>query len=70
MGRPPDADLGPKIQERAQGAISGSDLAPWQEAKNGSENYCFALRTPTGEKLKHKFEGDDKDEIEKACRKP
>ena len=68
LDRPPEAaaDLGPKIQERAQGATSGSDLAPWQEAKNGSENYCFTMRTPAGEKLKDEFEGGDKDDIEKG----
>jgi len=37
------------------------------EAKNGLENYCFTMRnTLQEEKLKDKFEGDDKDKIEKA----
>merc|ERR1712178_508330 len=37
------------------------------EAKNGLENYCFTMRnTLAEEKLKDKFEGDDKDKIEKA----
>merc|ERR1712151_1082716 len=37
------------------------------EAKNGLENYCFSMRnTLQEEKLKEKFEGDDKDKIEKA----
>merc|ERR1712161_82593 len=37
------------------------------EAKNGLENYCFTMRnTLSEEKLKDKFEGDDKDKIEKA----
>merc|ERR1719504_189571 len=37
------------------------------EAKNGLENYCFTLRNSLQEeKLKDKFEGDDKDKIEKA----
>merc|ERR1711939_289388 len=37
------------------------------EAKNGLENYCFTMRNTLGEeKLKDKFEGDDKDKIEKA----
>merc|ERR1712159_51867 len=37
------------------------------EAKNGLENYCFTMRnTLQEEKLKDKFEGDDKDNIEKA----
>merc|ERR1711965_595749 len=37
------------------------------EAKNGLENYCFTMRnTLQEEKLKEKFEGDDKDNIEKA----
>merc|ERR550514_1486196 len=39
------------------------------EAKNGLENYCFTMRnTLQEEKLKDKFEGDDKDKIEKAVR--
>merc|ERR1712072_1090235 len=37
------------------------------EAKNGLENYCLHMRnTLQEEKLKDKFEGDDKDKIEKA----
>merc|ERR1719352_1274657 len=37
------------------------------EAKNALENYCFTMRnTLQEEKLKDKFEGDDKDKIEKA----
>merc|ERR1712070_801089 len=37
------------------------------EAKNGLENYCFTVRnTLQEEKLKDKFEADDKDKIEKA----
>merc|ERR1711959_423310 len=37
------------------------------EAKNGLENYCFTMRnTLSEEKLKDKFEGDDKDKIEAA----
>merc|ERR1711943_166370 len=47
----------------------GEDEANKQkiEAKNGLENYCFTMRnTLQEEKLKDKFEGDDKDKIEKA----
>merc|ERR1712012_1202398 len=37
------------------------------EAKNGLENYCFTMRnTLNEEKLKDKFEGGDKEKIEKA----
>jgi len=37
------------------------------EAKNGLENYCFTMRnTLQEEKLKDKFENDDKEKIEKA----
>jgi len=37
------------------------------EAKNGLENYCFTMRnTLQEEKLKEKFEGGDKEAIEKA----
>merc|ERR1712026_191162 len=36
-------------------------------AKNGLENYCFTMRnTLQEEKLKDKFEGGDKEKIEKA----
>merc|ERR1711904_439699 len=36
-------------------------------AKNGLENYCYTMRnTLQEEKLKDKFEGDDKEKIEKA----
>merc|ERR1712161_93132 len=38
-----------------------------EEAKNSLENYCFTMRnTLQEEKLVDKFEGDDKDKIEKA----
>mmetsp|Transcript_85503 Transcript_85503/g.191203 ORF Transcript_85503/g.191203 Transcript_85503/m.191203 type:complete len:459 (-) Transcript_85503:134-1510(-) len=37
------------------------------EAKNGLENYCFTMRnTLAEEKLRDKFEGGDKEKIEKA----
>merc|ERR1712137_1102766 len=37
------------------------------EAKNGLENYCFTMRNSLNEeKLKDKFEGGDKEKIEKA----
>merc|ERR1712151_829947 len=37
------------------------------EAKNGLENYCFTMRnTLNEEKLQDKFEGGDKEKIEKA----
>merc|ERR1711964_394137 len=37
------------------------------EAKNGLENYCYSMRNSLSEeKLKEKFEGDDKETIEKA----
>merc|ERR1719502_2531548 len=37
------------------------------EAKNGLENYCYTMKNSINdEKLKEKFEGDDKDKIEKA----
>merc|ERR1712051_706666 len=37
------------------------------ESKNGLENYCFTMRnTLNEEKLKEKFEGGDKEKIEKA----
>jgi L1 cell adhesion molecule like protein len=37
------------------------------EAKNGLENYCYSMKnTLQEEKLQDKFEGDDKDKIEKS----
>jgi heat shock protein 1/8 len=37
------------------------------EAKNGLENYCFAVRNALQEKkLREKFEGGDKEKIESA----
>merc|ERR1712159_619426 len=37
------------------------------EAKNGIENYCYSMRNSLSEeKLQDKFEGDDKEKIEKA----
>merc|ERR1711881_464108 len=51
-----------------KGRLSQSEIDRMvAEAKNGLENYCFTMRnTLQEEKLKEKFEGDDKDNIEKA----
>merc|ERR1712137_781867 len=49
------------------GASEDSKLKEKVEAKNGLENYCFTMRnTLQEEKLKDKFEGGDKEKIEKA----
>merc|ERR1712003_239401 len=48
-------------------ASEDSKLKEKVEAKNGLENYCFTMRnTLQEEKLKDKFEGGDKEKIEKA----
>merc|ERR1712209_303862 len=66
-GRLSQAEIDRMVQEaekyRAEDEANKSKI----EAKNGLENYCFTMRnTLQEEKLKDKFEGDDKDKIEKA----
>merc|ERR1712070_902917 len=61
------AEIDRMVQEaekfRAEDEVNKTKI----EAKNGLENYCFTMRnTLQEEKLKDKFEGDDKDKIEKA----
>jgi len=55
------------VQEAEKYASEDSKLKEKVEAKNGLENYCFTMRnTLQEEKLKDKFEGGDKEKIEKA----
>merc|ERR1711920_359040 len=66
-GRLSQSEIDRMVQEaekyRAEDELNKSKV----EAKNGLENYCFTMRnTLQEEKLKDKFEGDDKDKIEKA----
>merc|ERR1712146_352990 len=66
-GRLSQSEIDRMVQEaekyRAEDEANKSKI----EAKNGLENYCFTMRnTLAEEKLKDKFEGDDKDKIEKA----
>merc|ERR1712167_330865 len=66
-GRLSQAEIDRMVQEAEK--YRGEDEANKSkiEAKNGLENYCFTMRnTLQEEKLKEKFEGDDKDKIEKA----
>merc|ERR1712151_1359215 len=66
-GRLSQAEIDRMVQEaekyKAEDEINRAKI----EAKNGLENYCFTMRnTLQEEKLQDKFEGDDKDKIEKA----
>merc|ERR1712050_498929 len=48
-------------------ALKMSRTSRKSKQKNGLENYCFTMRnTLNEEKLKEKFEGGDKEKIEKA----
>merc|ERR1712137_1263888 len=66
-GRLSQADIDRMVQEaekfRAEDEVNKNKI----EAKNSLENYCFTMRnTLNEEKLKEKFEGGDKEKIEKA----
>merc|ERR1739844_612168 len=66
-GRLSQAEIDRMVQEAEK--FKAEDEANKQkiEAKNGLENYCFTMRnTLQEEKLKDKFEGDDKTKIETA----
>merc|ERR1712087_4459 len=66
-GRLSQAEIDRMVQEAEE--YRSEDEANRQkiEAKNGLENYCFTMRnTLNEEKLKDKFEGGDKEKIEKA----
>jgi len=67
-GRLSQAEIDRMVQEaekyRAEDEANKSKI----EAKNGLENYCFTMRnTLQEEKLKEKFEGDDKEKNREGC---
>merc|ERR1719455_48679 len=66
-GRLSQAEIDCMVQEAEKYRAEDEANKTKIEAKNGLENYCFTMRnTLQEEKLKDKFEGDDKDKIEKA----
>merc|ERR1719157_494920 len=66
-GRLSQAEIDRMVQEAEKFRAEDESARSKIEAKNGLENYCFTMRnTLREEKLKEKFEGDDKDKIEKA----
>merc|ERR1712167_320636 len=66
-GRLSQADIDRMVNEAEKYAAEDESNKQKIEAKNGLENYCYSMRnTLSEEKLKDKFEGDDKDKIEKA----
>merc|ERR1712119_187930 len=66
-GRLSQAEIDRMVQEAEKYRAEDEQNKAKIEAKNGLENYCFTMRnTLQEEKLKEKFEGDDKDKIEKA----
>jgi L1 cell adhesion molecule like protein len=66
-GRLSQADIDRMVSEAEKYAAEDEANKKKIEAKNGLENYCFSMRnTMQEEKLKDKFEGDDKDKIDKA----
>merc|ERR1712207_61607 len=66
-GRLSQAEIDRMVQEAEKYRAEDESNKQKIEAKNGLENYCFTMRnTLHEEKLKDKFEGDDKDKIEKA----
>merc|ERR1712119_224410 len=66
-GRLSQAEIDHMVQEAEQFRAEDESNKHKIEAKNGLENYCFTMRnTLNEEKLKDKFEGGDKEKIEKA----
>merc|ERR1711959_463502 len=66
-GRLSQAEIDRMVQEAEKYRAEDEQNKSKIEAKNGLENYCFTMRnTLSEEKLKDKFEGGDKDKIEKA----
>merc|ERR1719381_400581 len=66
-GRLSQAEIDRMVQEAEKYRAEDESNKSKIEAKNGLENYCFTMRnTLQEEKLKDKFEGDDKEKIEKA----
>jgi len=66
-GRLSQSEIDRMVQEAEKYRAEDEENKSKIEAKNGLENYCFTMRnTLQEEKLKEKFEADDKDKIEKA----
>merc|ERR1712040_10603 len=66
-GRLSQSEIDRMVQEAEKYRAEDEENKSKIEAKNGLENYCFTMRnTLQEEKLKEKFEGDDKEKIEKA----
>merc|ERR1712088_858586 len=66
-GRLSQAEIDRMVQEAEKFRSEDESNKAKIEAKNGLENYCFTMRnTLNEEKLKEKFEGGDKEKIEKA----
>merc|ERR1712008_502474 len=66
-GRLSQAEIDRMVQEAEKFRAEDESNKAKIEAKNGLENYCFTMRnTLNEEKLKEKFEGGDKEKIEKA----
>merc|ERR1719378_453934 len=66
-GRLSQAEIDRMVQEAEKYKQEDENAKVKIEAKNGLENYCFAMRNTLGEeKLKDKFEAGDKEKIEKA----
>merc|ERR1712146_122632 len=66
-GRLSQAEIDRMVQEAEKYRAEDEAQKVKIEAKNGLENYCFTMcNTLQEEKLQDKFEGDDKDKIEKA----
>merc|ERR1712029_88040 len=66
-GRLSQAEIDRMVQEAEKFRAEDETNRAKVEAKNGLENYCFTMRnTLNEEKLKDKFEGGDKEKIEKA----
>jgi len=66
-GRLSQSEIDRMVSEAEQYRAEDEQNKGKVEAKNGLENYCFTMRnTLQEEKLKEKFEGGDKEAIEKA----
>merc|ERR1712012_509925 len=66
-GRLSQAEIDRMVQEAEKFRAEDESNKAKIEAKNGLENYCFTMRNALNEeKLKEKFEGGDKEKIEKA----
>merc|ERR1712115_124129 len=66
-GRLSQSEIDRMVQEAEKYRVEDEQNKAKIETKNGLENYCFSLRNSLSEeKLKDKFEGDDKEKIEKA----